>query len=174
MLIFAAITVILASILGVVLTIFMLPGIWFMLLVALGCKAFWMPELFSWWVLGAVLVIAIVAEVLEFATSAIGASRAGGSKSAAWAAIIGSIVGAILGTPIMPIIGTIVGAVIGAGLGAILVELGVHRKSLKDSAKVGGGAAAGRLAAVVIKGTLAVVAALILTAAAILSVAATI
>ena len=174
MLIFAAITVILASILGVVLTIFMLPGIWFMLLVALGCKAFWMPELFSWWVLGGVLVIAIVAEVLEFATSVIGASRAGGSKSAAWAAIIGSIVGAILGTPIMPIIGTIVGAVIGAGLGAILVELGVHRKSLKDSAKVGGGAAAGRLAAVVIKGTLAVVAALILTAASILSVAATI
>ncbi len=124
--------------------------------------------------LGGVLVIVVAAEVLEFATSAIGASRAGGSKSAAWAAVIGSIVGAILGTPIMPIIGTIIGAVIGAGLGAALVELGVHRKTLKDSAKVGTGAAAGRLAAVVIKGTLAIAAALILSVASILAVVATI
>jgi uncharacterized protein len=167
MFVFAAITVIIASILGVVLTIFSLPGIWFMLLVGLACKVFWVDELFSWWVLGAVLAIVIIAEISDFATSAIGASKAGGSKSAAWGAVVGSIVGAILGTPLIPIpvVGTIVGAVIGAGLGAVIIELGVHQKTLKDSAKVGGGAAAGRLAAVLIKGTLAVLAAVIFTVA---------
>lgn len=169
MLIFPAITVILASWVGVALTLLSLPGIWLMLLVAILCKWLWAPEIFSWWVVGAVGVIVVTAEICEFATSAIGASKAGGSKSAAWASVFGSLVGAILGTPLIPIpvVGTIVGAVVGAGLAAVIVEFGVHRKSVKDSAKVGGGAAAGRLAAVLIKGSLAVVSASILTTAAI-------
>lgn len=156
---------VLASWLGVVLTLASLPGIWFMLLVAALCK-WWQPDLLSWETLGAVALLAVVAEIAEFFSSAVGAAKTGGSKSAAWAAVVGAIIGAIAGTPFMPVVGTIAGAVIGAGLAATIVELGVHKKPWRESLKVGGGAAAGRLVAVVIKGVLALACAVILTVAA--------
>ena len=156
---------VLASWLGVVLTLASLPGIWFMLLVAALCK-WWQPDLLSWETLGAVALLAVVAEIAEFFSSAVGAAKTGGSKSAAWAALVGAIIGAIAGTPFMPVVGTIAGAVIGAGLAATIVELGVHKKPWRESLKVGGGAAAGRLVAVVIKGVLALACAVILTVAA--------
>ena len=156
---------VLASWLGVVLTLVSLPGIWFMLLVAALCK-WWQPDLLSWETLGAVALLAVVAEIAEFFSSAVGAAKTGGSRSAAWAAVVGAIIGAIAGTPFMPIVGTIVGAVIGAGLAATIVELGVHKKPWRESLKVGGGAAAGRLVAVIIKGVLALACAVILTVAA--------
>ena len=156
---------VLASWLGVVLTLVSLPGIWFMLLVAALCK-WWQPDLLSWETLGAVALLAVVAEIAEFFSSAVGAAKTGGSKSAAWAAVVGAIIGAIAGTPFMPIVGTIAGAVIGAGLAATIVELGIHKKPWRESLKVGGGAAAGRLVAVVIKGVLALACAVILTVAA--------
>ena len=156
---------VLASWLGVVLTLASLPGIWFMLLVAALCK-WWQPDLLSWETLGAVALLAVVAEIAEFFSSAVGAAKTGGSKSAAWAAVVGAIIGAIAGTPFMPVVGTIAGAVIGAGLAATIVELGVHKKPWRESVKVGGGAAAGRLVAVVIKGVLALACAVILTVAA--------
>lgn len=156
---------VLASWLGVVLTLVSLPGIWFMLLVAALCK-WWQPDLLSWETLGAVALLAVVAEIAEFFSSAVGAAKTGGSKSAAWAAVVGAIIGAIAGTPFMPIVGTIAGAVIGAGLAATIVELGIHKKPWRESLKVGGGAAAGRLVAVIIKGVLALACAVILTVAA--------
>ncbi|MCH7791577.1 MAG: DUF456 domain-containing protein [Planctomycetes bacterium] len=156
---------VLASWLGVVLTLASLPGIWFMLLVAALCK-WWQPDLLSWETLGAVALLAVVAEIAEFFSSAVGAAKTGGSRSAAWAAVVGAIIGAIAGTPFMPVVGTIAGAVIGAGLAATIVELGIHKKPWRESLKVGGGAAAGRLVAVVIKGVLALACATILTIAA--------
>lgn len=158
---------VLASWLGVVLTLVSLPGIWFMLLVAALCK-WWQPDLLSWETLGAVALLAVVAEIAEFFSSAVGAAKTGGSKSAAWAAVVGAIIGAIAGTPLIPIpiVGTIAGAVIGAGLAATIVELGIHKKPWRESLKVGGGAAAGRLVAVIIKGVLALACAVILTVAA--------
>ncbi|MCH8270279.1 MAG: DUF456 domain-containing protein [Planctomycetes bacterium] len=156
---------VLASWLGVVVTLASLPGIWFMLLVAALCK-WWQPDLLSWETLGAVALLAVVAEIAEFFSSAVGAAKTGGSKSAAWAALVGAIIGAIAGTPFMPVVGTIAGAVIGAGLAATIVELGIHKKPWRESLKVGGGAAAGRLVAVVIKGVLALACAVILTVAA--------
>ena len=156
---------VLASWLGVVLTLVSLPGIWFMLLVAALCK-WWQPDLLSWETLGAVALLAVVAEIAEFFSSAVGAAKTGGSKSAAWAAVVGAIIGAIAGTPFMPVVGTIAGAVIGAGLAATIVELGIHKKPWRESLKVGGGAAAGRLVAVIIKGVLALACAVILTVAA--------
>ena len=57
---------------GIVLTLLTLPGTWLMLLVALLCQL-WRPEQFSWWTLGLALLLAVIAEIIEFFASAVGA-----------------------------------------------------------------------------------------------------
>lgn len=160
-LVLAACVVILGAIIGVVLTLVTLPGIWTMLLIALICKA-WQPGLLSWWVLGIGAGLAVLGEVLEFVGSAAGAKSTGGSRAGAVGSVIGGILGAILGTPVFPIVGTIVGAVVGAGLGAGIAERGVSDRTWGEAWKSGQGAAVGRLASVLIKGVLSVIVALML------------
>lgn len=171
----AAIAMALASLLGLVLAAITLPGAWLMLIVA-GLIQWWAPgspsaaigpveRPFDWWTLGACVGIALFAELIEFAASAIGASKAGGSKRAAIASAIGSVIGAILGSPFFLIIGAIIGGVIGAAAGAIIAERAWVGKSWEHSAKVGQGAAIGRLIATVVKTAAAGVIAVTLTIA---------
>jgi len=153
-----ALAVWLGAVVGTGLTAFTLPGIWFMLLVAalaqwytLGVQG---AAMFSWWTLGVCVALAVVAEVVEATASALGASKAGGSKKAALASILGAIVGAVVGTvalAFLPIIGTIIGAALGAGIAALLVEKQLGKRTWADSGRVGAGAAVGRLAAVLAK-----------------------
>ncbi len=152
----AAVVVIVASILGVGLTLITLPGTWFMLLVALVCKV-WQDDLLSWTVLGIALGLAVLGEVLEFLSSAAGAKSAGGSKSGALGSVVGALVGALAGTVVLPIpiVGTIIGAVAGAGLGAAFAERGIAKRTWSESYKSGQGAAIGRAASIVIKGAIA-------------------
>lgn len=159
----AQIIVVLGALAGVVLTLLTLPGTWFAVLIALGCKVWWQPAMFSWWTLGVVIALAFLGEVLEIAASALGAGRAGASKRGALGGIVGSILGAVVGSMVLLFpIGTIVGAVVGAGLGAAIVERGSTDKTWKQSAKVGTGAAVGRLTATILKTILAAAIALIL------------
>ncbi|MEQ8769193.1 MAG: DUF456 domain-containing protein [Phycisphaerales bacterium] len=153
----AAVIVIVASILGVGLTLITLPGTWAMLLVALVCKA-WQPDLLSWWVLGIAAALALLAEAVEFFASAAGSRKAGGSRSGAVGSILGALGGAIAGTILLaflPIIGTVIGAVAGAGLGASLAERGVAQRTWGESYRSGRGAAIGRAWSIVIKGAIA-------------------
>ncbi len=161
----AAITVIVAAFAGVALTILTLPGIWLALLVAVGCQLWRDQELFSWWTLGAVAAIGVVAEVLELAASAVGSTKMGGTKRGAVGSLIGAIVGALAGTMFIPVpvLGTILGGAIGAGLGAVLFERHGGRMGWKDSMKVGSGAAAGRFIATIMKAGFAFAAAVVLT-----------
>lgn len=160
----AAIAVILASVLGVVLTILTLPGIWLAVGVALLCKLI-VPDLLGLDTLIAAIAIGVVAEIAEFAASAVGASKAGGTRRGAIGSIIGGIVGALGGTVVIPIpvVGTILGGAIGAGLGALVAERHGGRMTWRDSAKVGGGAAAGRLVATIVKTILAAAVGVVLT-----------
>lgn len=161
----AAVIVIVASFLGVGLTLITLPGIWAMLLVALVCKV-WQDDLLEWWVLGVGAGLAVLAEVAEFASSAAGSRKSGGSRTGATGSILGAIVGALCGTvflAFLPIIGTILGAVIGAGLGAGLAERGIKQRTWGESYKSGRGAAVGRAWSIVIKGAIAIVVALMLS-----------
>jgi len=148
----AAFFVVVAAVLGVLLTALTLPGIWLTLAVAAACQA-WRGDLISWWLLLAAFVVALLAEVLDLMASAIGASRAGGTRRAALGSLIGAFVGAIAGTPLIPIpiVGSILGGAIGAGVGALLLELGGGEKTWSQSARIGGGAAIGRLTASVMK-----------------------
>lgn len=162
----AAAIVTLAALIGIGLSIVTLPGAWLALAVATACQ-FWQPGLFSWWTLGACLALAIIGEIAEIAAGALGAAKAGGSKTGAVGAVLGTLVGAVVGTFVPPpIIGTILGAAIGAGLGALLAERVLKKNDLHASAKVAAGAAVGRLVAVVVKTSLcAAIAAILITAA---------
>lgn len=156
----AAIVVTSFAVLGVLLVLLQGPGIWLALLAALACQ-WWRGDLFSWWTLGAVALLAALAEIAEFGASAVGAAKAQGTKAGLWGAILGSLVGLVVGTfaiPV-PILGSVIGGILGAGLGALAAERGVSNRPWKESAAVGGGAALGRLMSTVVKSAFACVAA---------------
>ena len=156
--------------LGALLTLVLLPGMWFMALGVLIAQLIAPEPLMSWWTIGAIVGLAAVGEIAEFASSAAGAKQFGASKAGMTGAVVGSLVGALLGTVLIPIpiAGTLVGAVLGAGLAAAGAERGVAGRNWRESSTSATGAALGRVAAVAIKGGLAVVQALVVTVAAFL------
>lgn len=158
----AAITILCGGLLGFVLTLLTLPGIWLPVIIALIFQ-WWHPEMFNWWTIGAAVALGVLAEVLEFLASAAGAAGAGGSKRSAVGAVVGTVVGAIVGSliPLFPIT-TIIGAVAGAGLGAALIDRSRAERTWAQSGRVGAGAAAARGLALLIKACLGTLIALLL------------
>lgn len=144
----------------ILLTVMQLPGVWVMLVLALGVQLAdiaWVHGTeveAGWWALGIGLALAIVAELLEGSAAAVGAKAGGGTRRAMWGGFIGGVVGAILGTPLIPIpvLGTFIGAIVGAFAGALIGEAtGNHAPGVAASIKPAAGAAAGRAAGTVIK-----------------------
>jgi len=164
-----ALTFLVLTVIGALLVVVGLPGVWLLALAAVACQAIW-PGVLGWWVVGGAIFAAVLGEVVEFFASAAGAKAAGGSRSAALAAVGGGLEGAIAGTVFLPVpvVGTLVGAVIGAGLGAGLTERGLKMKSWSDSGRVARGAATGRFVAILVKGAVAVAAGVLLLVAALL------
>jgi uncharacterized protein YqgC (DUF456 family) len=112
-------------VLGCLLNLFGLPGNWINLAASAVYVFFTPPDerlSVSWWVVGAVLVLAILGEIVELLAGAAGAAKVGGSRRGAVLAILGSfvggIVGAVLGMPI-PIIGPVIAILLFASLGAL-------------------------------------------------------
>ena len=105
----------------------------------------------GWPVVAANFALAAVGEVLETTAGAAGTMRAGGSRRAAYAALIGSLVGGLIGVFVgmpLPIVGPLVAAVVlsgcGALAGAVLAELSLGSHPGK-SLRVGGAAFVGRV-----------------------------
>jgi uncharacterized protein YqgC (DUF456 family) len=102
-----------------------LPGIWLIVVTAAGYAWFLPPDsagAIGWGTVAALLVLAVLAEILEFIAGALGVTKAGGSRRGAVLAIVGSIVGSIVGLFVgvpVPIIGSLVAAVLFGGLGAL-------------------------------------------------------
>lgn len=141
------------STVGLLLAIIGLPGIW-LIVAATGIYALLTAGAYAGLkTLVALILLGIAAEVLETALGGVAAGKAGASKRGVLGAILGGMAGAILGTPLIPIpiIGTIVGACIGSFVGAFAVELLWLKRTAKDSAKIGTGAAAGKLAGIFTK-----------------------
>lgn len=170
MLYVAGILVVLFGIAGIGLTILTLPGTWLAVIVAALCT-WWQPNLMSWWVVAAALALAILAEVIEFAASAVGTAKAGGTKHGGIGSLIGGIAGAIFGAPFFFGLGAIPGAVIGAFLGAVIGEKGIGKRSWAESTKSGKGAAVGRLVATAFKIMFAGAIALLLAVGSIVGIA---
>jgi len=112
---------------GWVLTLLNLPGNW-LIVVAAALYAWILPDSsrwdLSWELVGALTVMAIVGEIAETASAAMGVKKLGGSRRGAVLAIVGSFIGALVGTALIPIlvVGTVVGACAGALGGAMLGE----------------------------------------------------
>jgi uncharacterized protein len=99
----------------------------------------------------ALLLLAIVGEIVELAASAWGVQRVGGSRRGAVLAIMGSIAGSIVGLFVgvpVPLVGSLIAAVLFGGLGAlagaVLGEVWTGR-DLDSSVEVGKAAFVGRL-----------------------------
>ncbi|HWB13193.1 MAG TPA: DUF456 domain-containing protein [Pirellulales bacterium] len=144
---------ILALVVGWCMTMLSMPGNWVMV-AAVGLFA-WLappdgPDI-GWPVFFVLLGLAVLAELLELAASALGASRAGGSRRGAVLAIFGSMVGAVAGAMIglpIPLVGSLIAAIVFAGIGAMAgAMLGETWKgrTLSETWKVGQAAFWGRL-----------------------------
>lgn len=144
-----AIAIVVINIVGILLVVVGLPGIWMMIAMAAGVNV-WGPELFSWWTIGACVVLALLSEIADLVAAAGGSKVGGGGRRSGAFALIGGLVGAVVGAPFPPLIGAILWGVIGAGVGAILGELSCDR-GWKQSMAVGGAAATGRLVGTIVK-----------------------
>lgn len=143
--------VLLASLVGLFLSLLGLPGIW---LIPLATILFaWVTGIDTYVGIGAIaaiILLGLVAEIIEFFAGAVGAKSAGGAKRSMVGAVLGGIIGGIIGTPVLPIIGTIFGSIVGTFLGAYLLQL--SKQTTVDAArKAGTGAAIGRAVGIVTK-----------------------
>src|SRR5688500_10039148 len=128
-----------ALVVGLLLTPLGLPGRCLMVRATLLCS-YGKPSI-SIWTIGALTVLALIAEVVEFTLSARYARKYGGSRRAGWGAIIGGVVGAFVWTP-LPVIGPMIGAFAGAFVGAWVAEM-TRRAEVRGASRVaksGGGA----------------------------------
>lgn len=139
---------------GLLLAVLQLPGLWLMLAAA---------GVYAWATAGAfigvktmvlLLAIVVVAEVVETLATALGARRAGASKTAMLLSMVGAVVGGIALTLIpVPVLGTLTGVCLGAFGGAMAGEL-LRGRNAEQSVKSGLGAVIGRLLGTAAKLTL--------------------
>jgi len=142
---------VLLNVVWLVLVAFGLPGNW-LIVVGTGLFAWWQWDagVFSIGTLVAVVVLALLAELVEFSAGMVGARRSGASWRSSIAAVFGAVLGAMAGTVMIsiPLLGTVVGASLGAALGVWAVEMsrGQHPEhSLRRGVSAGVGALAGIL-----------------------------
>ena len=126
-----------------------LPGIWQIV----GAVALYNPltgtEAVGTATIVAILILAAIAEAIEFTLAARYTKQYGGSRRAGWGAILGGIVGAIVGVPI-PVIGSVIGAFVGSFVGALLAEWSRGTKT-GAATRVATGALLGRVMATAAK-----------------------
>jgi uncharacterized protein len=96
-----------------------------------------------------VAVLAVAGELAEFALAARFTRKYGGSRRAAWGAVLGGVIGAFAGVPV-PVLGPVIGALVGAFVGALGAELTV-RGDHRAAARAALGALLGRVAASAMK-----------------------
>lgn len=144
---------------GLILVPLGLPGLWVMVLGVVGYG--WLTEFRTVGVvtMGIVLGLAAVGELLEAWLGFRVTRRYGGSRRAAWGALLGGVVGAVVGVPV-PIVGSVIGAFVGAFAGAALFEY-TSTPSVGGATRAGWGAMVGRAAAAAVKVGLGIVIAVV-------------
>ena len=157
----------LAQLAGLLLVPLGLPGTWLQV-AAIGAFAYYTRwGAAGWTVFGIALLLAIVAEVIEFMLGGRFARKYGGSRRAGWGAILGGLIGAFVGIPI-PIIGSVIGAFIGAFVGAAALEMTTNPE-MRGALRVGWGAFLGRVAAAAMKSAVSVLIGVVAVASAALT-----
>jgi uncharacterized protein YqgC (DUF456 family) len=123
-----------------------LPGLWIMIGVAAVGAIVGEIGLLT---LLACVLIATIAEVIEFFLVRRLTRQYGGSPKAFWGALVGGFVGVLIGAPI-PIIGSVIAGIIGSFAGAAVVTY-AETKELLAAHRVGWGAVIGRMLTAVAK-----------------------
>jgi uncharacterized protein YqgC (DUF456 family) len=119
-----ALLLVACSALAWLLNVAALPGNWLIVLAAALFAWLVPPEPgrgLSWKVVAALLLLAVIGEVIEFVAGAAGAARQGASRRAVALAIVGAVVGSILGLAVgapIPVVGSLIMAVLGGAAGA--------------------------------------------------------
>jgi uncharacterized protein len=146
-------------VLGLVLVPLGLPGLWVMVAGIIGYG--WLTDFRSLGVATIVVVVglALLGEIMETWLGFRFAKTYGGSRRAAWGALVGGIVGAVMGVPV-PLVGSVIGAFLGSFAGAALLEYSSSRMP-ETAVRAGWGAVLGRAAAAAAKMALGVVIAII-------------
>src|SRR6476659_4941819 len=139
----------LVLVLSLILIALGLPGLWVMIASAVIYNILVGATPIGWFTIVGVGVLAAIAEIIEWTLSGKYARKYGGSRRAAWGAVIGGTLGAILGFP-LPIVGPLIGAFAGSFIGALVGEVS-SGATRKDSARVAWGALVGRVAATAMK-----------------------
>ena len=139
-----------------------LPGLWIMIGVAAIGAIVGEIGVFT---LIACVLIATIAEVIEFLLVRRLTRQYGGSPKAFWGALAGGFVGVLVGTPI-PVVGSVIAGILGSFVGAALVTY-AETKELLAAHRVGWGAVIGRMLTAVAK-TAAGIAILVIAAAGLL------
>ena len=138
---------------GLLLSLFLiplgLPGLWLMLGVALLYDVVEPARAIGTGAIVGAALLVLVGEAIEFVLGGRYARKYGGSRRAAWGAIVGGLVGAVIGVPV-PIVGPMIGGFLGAFAGAMAAELTV-RSDARAATRVATGAVVGRAAAVAVK-----------------------
>jgi uncharacterized protein len=132
-----------------------LPGLWVMILGLLGYGWFTGFQTVGLWTTTLVLALALVGELIEWWLGFRFARKYGGSKRAAWGALIGGLVGAVVGVPV-PVIGSVIGAFLGSFAGAAVFEYTASAHT-GSAVAAGWGAVLGRAAAAATKIALGIV-----------------
>jgi uncharacterized protein len=138
-----------ASVIGLLLIPFGLPGLWVILAGIIGYGWITNFRTLSTGFLILAIALALLGEVLESWVGFRFAKRYGGSSRAGWGALVGGLVGAVVGVP-LPVIGSVIGGFVGAFVGAAVFEYTKARQA-QGSVRAGWGAVLGRAAAVTIK-----------------------
>ena len=138
-----------ALLLSLILIALGLPGLWVMIASAVIYNILVGSEPIGWFTLVCVGILAAIAEIIEWTLSGKFARKYGGSRRAAWGAVIGGTLGAILGFP-LPIVGPLIGAFAGSFIGALVGEVSAGG-TRRGATRVAWGALIGRVAATAIK-----------------------
>ena len=96
----------------------------------------------GWLVLLVIFGLAALSQILDYAATAYGAKKYGGSAGAMWGSVIGGIGGAL--------IFSIFGLLIGIFLGAVIMDY-FQNRSTRQALKVGGGSLLGLLGGTLMK-----------------------
>jgi uncharacterized protein YqgC (DUF456 family) len=101
----------------------------------------------SWTWVVVFALLALVGEIVEYASGQWGTRRFGGSRAAGWGALAGGIAGAFVGGIPLPIVGSLLMSFVGTFVGAIAGEMW-QRGQLAPDLRVGTGALVGRVVGV--------------------------
>jgi uncharacterized protein len=138
-----------ATVAGLVLVVFGLPGLWLIVLTVIGLGLATGFQAAGPVTIAVVVALATIAEVAETWLGFKLARRSGASSRAGWGALVGGLVGAVVGVPV-PVIGSVIGAFLGSFAGAAAFEYTVSSRT-DVAVKAGWGAVLGRAAAAALK-----------------------